>query len=130
VTMASDGLWDMMSRENACLVCRPNCTDSAAKRLVTLAVYSNGWALHDDITVLVLDILSDQSFTQLCKSKRGARNKFLCFCASEVKGEFDDRQCLIPVAEVDSAFDKITSAIDYSYLGITPRTNSTESSSD
>lgn len=137
--IGSDGLWDMMSHQTACMTTRTNCNDSSAERLVTMAVYRNNWTVHDDTTALVIDFLPDSvtEFPQICSAIRKCQTKkrsLPCFCGSSVKGEEDEIEevsVLITVAEVDCASeepDTILASLDKcSSYSLTERSTSMES---
>lgn len=104
----------MLDHKAACVLTRTNCNNSSAERLVTLAVYRNNWAVHDDTTALVIDFLPDssQEFPQICKAikKNKKKNPFLaCLCAAHVNDEdveANSASTLVTVAEVDCASEE------------------------
>lgn len=56
VILASDGLWDSIQPKAAINISRRTKLSTAADRLMTSAVYQNGWAFHDDISIIVVEV--------------------------------------------------------------------------
>lgn len=54
--MASDGLWDSITGKAAINISRRSKIETAADRLMTSAVYQNGWSFHDDISIVVIEV--------------------------------------------------------------------------
>jgi len=133
--IGSDGLWDMISHRTACVLTRTNCNKSSAERLVTLAIYRNNWAVHDDTTALVIDFLPDsvKEFPQICEAikRMQKRRLFACFCASvKEDAEMENGSALVTVAEVDCASEEpdtiLTSLDKCNSYSLTERSTSME----
>lgn len=75
LVMASDGLWDLISMEDAAEVSRWAPIKQVASKLVTQAVFQNNWSFTDDTSVMVLDILpaNQYDFPKLVKGKQKRR---------------------------------------------------------
>ncbi|GMH39491.1 hypothetical protein BSKO_07389 [Bryopsis sp. KO-2023] len=92
--LASDGLWDVLKYTHAAMLIRRNSVCSCADKLLTCAVYQNGWAFGDDTSVIVVEVTPSDgdSFEEVARKVRKQKRKvtalrraFSCAFPTEVE---------------------------------------------
>lgn len=138
VILASDGLWDIMAHQYCVRICRRANIDTAADRLLTSAVYQNGWAFHDDMTIVVFEVTEAgrEDFYSLAKRtrkltgmKKRLQRAFSCSfpSKSQLKQEVSQDQVQV-IGDVDGL--DIKQDMDEDALGLQGRLCTADSASE
>eukprot|EP00803_Ostreobium_quekettii_P005450 evm.model.scf_764.4 EVM.evm.TU.scf_764.4 scf_764:35360-39380(-) len=98
LVVASDGLWDMLKPKKVMSIIKTPTVDRASTKLVSTAKRAGGGVLHDDISVLVLDIVPT-SMKDAPAPKHIRKNVAWKCCSSTTD---DDRSSLEFVSDIDS----------------------------
>lgn len=107
ILLGSDGLWDIISWEEAARISRQMSVMDAASKVITTALIKNDWRYHDDVTAIMIDVLPSDSgeFPKVVKQKANrayTRKKaqsqsclVACLCSKHRNGNVTamDSQC-------------------------------------
>lgn len=104
--MATDGVWDILTKTTVSKIARNHNIKNAPNQILTAGIFSQQWSISDDMTIFIIDFLpSFESDFKLIVNKLRKKNNgiFNCFSCghTSVKEDLEESEDFSPFTDFD-----------------------------